>query len=401
MAVGKELMSIDLAAALEYQGGSSIKKQIFWIFILLLSITNYIKYGGARLQKSKSCILFVFIVLLAIISIYWSEYSAISAKRILLQIILIISILLSIACINSKELLLKLLYFSFSFVAVYNLVFIIIFPNYAFDAAGALKGIYKGKNYFGFIALAGLIFTVSKFDTLVLKNKNKYVFLFSIIWLVFLLASFSKTCMAIALLFIITFIVKRVGGGRNVEYKLVVVLYFFLLVLCLVLPVCSYVVQGDSSVYFKTMFDGIDLTGRGGIWLLAVDAVSEDSLLGSGYGAFWGVGEIPYDFDVRNSYLQFINQSHNGYLDILIQLGFVGLTFLFLFFFQFIRSDFIGLPSEFKYIFIFILIHNITESSFFRDVHMVNFFFFLVVIFSWFEIKPSVFKVKGKLSARG
>ena len=135
------------------------------------------------------------------------------------------------------------------------------------------------------------------------------------------------------------------------------------------------------------IFDHIDLTGRGEIWALSFSAVKDNFYLGNGYGAYWGVGNIPLAFDIRDSYLRFINQSHNGYLDLYLQIGFIGLVIFSLLLYFFVRRNYEKLPFYLKYIFIFSLIHNFTESSLLRDTHFVWFFLLICMIYSFCIIR--------------
>ena len=64
------------------------------------------------------------------------------------------------------------------------------------------------------------------------------------------------------------------------------------------------------------------LTGRSGIWAKFLPYAMEEPLIGHGVGGFWT------DKLVKSYKL---NEAHNGYLDILLDYGFVGLVFFSLF----------------------------------------------------------------------
>jgi O-antigen ligase len=382
MEVKGSLMSLDLDNALSYQSGSNIGKQFFWVSILLFSVVNYFKFGRAKLKNSLSFLCFVVILFLLAMSCLWSDYPEIIIKRFLLQIILILSIALSIACLRSEKQLVNILYYSFSFIAIYNLLFIVLFPYYSFDASNALSGIYKGKNYLGFIALSGLIITVSKYHIMTTLKEKRQVGFFCVLWTIFLFLSLSKTCILVGLIFITLWGVK---ATKKIEFAFIKVLFYCLASFYLLTPLLSYIFMGEVFACFEEAFRNIDLTGRGEIWNLAIDSARDNVLLGVGYATFWGVGEIPFNFDVEYSYLMYLNQSHNGYLDFLLQLGFTGLCILFLFLFFFIKNDYAKLPKGFRYMTIFVLIHNITESSMFRDTHFMWLLFLIIIVSSWFK----------------
>ena len=65
-----------------------------------------------------------------------------------------------------------------------------------------------------------------------------------------------------------------------------------------------------------------DLTGRDKIWSGAIEQGSQHPVLGAGYGGFWGLAS---GADRR---VGLVNQSHNGYIDVFLQTGAVGLALL-------------------------------------------------------------------------
>jgi len=82
-----------------------------------------------------------------------------------------------------------------------------------------------------------------------------------------------------------------------------------------------------------TALTGKDMwsSGRADIWAVIFDHVRYHPLLGTGYGAYWTAGPVAgtesYAFMWRmNSF--YPGTAHNGYLDIVNDLGFAGLVFL-------------------------------------------------------------------------
>jgi O-antigen ligase len=124
-----------------------------------------------------------------------------------------------------------------------------------------------------------------------------------------------------------------------------------------------------------------DLTGRSTeIWPLVLQEAATHPILGSGYGGVWGLGG-PLSTTLR------LEQAHNGYLDVYLQLGIVGCVLLALFLLEFAAR----VGRQFKYsrrwgifgiAFFFInLIYNISETAFF-DVYMGAIMVFMTVIFA-------------------
>lgn len=393
MTVKDILMNGDLEGALDAQSGSSNTKQIFWVFIFLFSFINYISFDRVELIKSKSFFCFALIILTILSSFFWSGYPMLTFKRLALVLIILSSVFWSIATVRDKTLLLDLIYYSFCVVAVYIVIFAVIFPYFAFDATGSFTAIYSNKNHVGFVTLSALIFSCGKYFRSGQSKVKRRALIFSSIWMLFLLLSWSKTCVTVAVLLALIYLFSSFTKLR-LDYIFISTLLFIFATFFVLTPLFDLAFLGDLLYHWHAAFEQVDLTGRGEIWLLMLDSLRGHYLTGFGFGGFWGVGEIPASFDIQFSFLRFINQAHNGFLDILIQLGFTGLTLLFICLIVFSQNEFKKQCIEFKCIFIFAIIHNVTESSFFRDAHLMWFLLAVVLISSWLNLNENKLEQK-------
>jgi O-antigen ligase len=127
------------------------------------------------------------------------------------------------------------------------------------------------------------------------------------------------------------------------------------------------------------------LTGRTDIWNAVLEVGPRDPVFGRGYGSFW-YGEVAREVWKKPRIYTTIQQSHNGYLDIYLELGMVGLALLTGLVWATHRDILRALGSEREFaglrmaILCVILVHNIAESSFGRPVHLLWFLFILVCI---------------------
>lgn len=71
----------------------------------------------------------------------------------------------------------------------------------------------------------------------------------------------------------------------------------------------------------------LTLTGRTDIWITLMDFISQRPLLGYGYGAFWDLGSNPGNW-VREMLEWDAPTAHNGWIEVTLALGIVGLTCL-------------------------------------------------------------------------
>jgi O-antigen ligase len=123
------------------------------------------------------------------------------------------------------------------------------------------------------------------------------------------------------------------------------------------------------------------LTGRSDlIWDVLLPIAWQNPVLGLGYGAFWILPVPGLTLD--------INEAHNGYLDVWIELGVVGLILVALVVWMYFRKARNELEENFhwaafrmSYLVMF-LVHNWTETTFLRSREILwNLFVVLAVVY--------------------
>jgi O-antigen ligase len=126
-----------------------------------------------------------------------------------------------------------------------------------------------------------------------------------------------------------------------------------------------FVGTGATSEFVSAVGRDATFTGRTEIWHDLLPKFFDDPLLGRGIGGFWlsAFTHIRFTF----------NDAHNGYLDVMLDLGVVGLAFLVCLLLSIFRdarlllrtNDF-DLASFAVCFLIMACIHNVTEGSFLR-----------------------------------
>jgi O-antigen ligase len=116
----------------------------------------------------------------------------------------------------------------------------------------------------------------------------------------------------------------------------------------------------------------LTFTGRTFLWASMLQEISNHILLGTGFQAFWSLSNP----SVRILYETFNwlpNQSHNGYIDIMNEVGLVGfILFISMIVNYFLNNIKLIRPNPWKWLIIIALIINLQESSFFRAGHLVG-----------------------------
>jgi O-antigen ligase len=132
-----------------------------------------------------------------------------------------------------------------------------------------------------------------------------------------------------------------------------------------------------------TLFTGKDLTftGRADIWALVLDNVSLNPILGCGFGAYWVppmIGTASHIFLERLRFYPW--EAHNGYLDVLNELGSAGLVILIGYLLVHVRQSLqvfrVDRAQAALYLGLFLeqAIGNLSESHFF-NVNDIGFVF--------------------------
>ena len=101
-------------------------------------------------------------------------------------------------------------------------------------------------------------------------------------------------------------------------------------------------------------------TGRTDIWAELVPVVKQRPILGCGFGSYW---------TPKTRAIHIIGQAHNGYLEVLMELGFVGLVLVSMFMLSCVRKAVRALTWDFDWgslcisCVLMALLHNSTEAS--------------------------------------
>src|SRR5882757_770020 len=217
---------------------------------------------------------------------------------------------------------------------VASVIFGILHPEYAIEIGeGTLKNSWRGltdqKNQFGMLSSFGVVFWLHAW----FSKEKKWWIAFPFIGLSFtcVLLSRSSTSLLATILSTLFMLLVMVAPSNLRRFMPYVVSSFAVLVVVYALAVLN-VVPGMSMLLDPVAdLAGKDMTfsNRAVIWDIIKEHIQLAPVLGSGYGAYW-TGPVPsspsYTFLSRMYF--YPTQSHNGYLEIVNDLGFVGLTCL-------------------------------------------------------------------------
>jgi len=132
----------------------------------------------------------------------------------------------------------------------------------------------------------------------------------------------------------------------------------------------------------------LTFTGRTHLWEDILREVADHWVIGAGFQGFW-VLDNPELLALYDIYVWLPNQGHNGYLDILNEVGIIGLVLFFLVIFNYFRGLMkLQMPHYWKWFVVAALILNLQESTFIRPQVVTGVFF----LFSYVALYSDIYK---------
>jgi exopolysaccharide production protein ExoQ len=380
---------IELAPLEEVEGFTSqtsdanLWNQILWVGLAAISSLAVLR-APMRLTKYAAA-LWPLLALLAlcILSAVWSDHPDAAIRRSTQASLIFYCFLIGVVYSTSIDRIVSIFYLIFWGLLLFNLA--ALARPWSFELSGEFRGTFGHKNGAGAIAAFALILGFS-----IIRGRqgllNRLLCGFYLVaWGTLLVLSGSKTSLALIALVPILFLLLR-AGSKILRLNVGIVLIFGLSMVASIIGLLVYG-GGYTPAYIVSQFIGdSSFTGRDAIWQFMLEHIQRSWLFGQGYGSFWGVGFESPNLRSQFYFIRLLNQAHNGYLDLLVSVGAVGLT---LFMLQLLKA---GVQSEaihsrkpflFQLIWtgiIFSLIHNITETSLLRGFSPVWIFTLLALL---------------------
>lgn len=373
----------------EEVGTSNIVNQIVFSSLFItasISLLTKRKEVVAILVKEKGMTLFL---LWCLLSLGWSHFTITSFKRYF-QIVTAFTVILSILVhTESIPSLLKYMRIIFSVYILVSIASVYTVPN-ATDNHGFWRGLATSKNHLGQASVsAAMVFLLSMKDV---KWLGKIILIILMaISLVLLHGSSSSTSaltfiivLGLWFLFFIDSLFKKLHIGKTVSITII-----FASVL---LAISAFMFAHDLvQDLFTDIGEDMTFTGRTELWSDMSSEIMKHPFLGTGYQGFWVLTNNSVLL-LYNKYIWLPQQSHNGYLDIINETGFIGFTLFILMLFHYffiLRQS--KKPEFWKWFIIAVLLINLQESTIFRPGIISGTFF----MFSYLALFADLTKQKS------
>lgn len=363
------LTDLDIDIAAQQSAATNIFNQIKWLATALLA-TALVRNDPQRLMAFASlCWPLIAMVAVALASTLWSVEPAVTLRRSIRFLLPVYTLIIAFAYVESPRRALALVHLSLTALLLLNLVALAI-PK-TFNIVGEFTGSFNHKNTLGLIA--GMALLVGAGANIWLRSTllRRLNWLYLLAWFGLLVLSASKTSFGLIVI-APTLLVCLAVASRILRISIGVICLTLLIAIAIALTLPLATLGMTPRDLLDMIAEGITFTGRTQIWEFMLEKIEEKWVLGYGFGAFWGTGANSPNLTARYQYMWYLQSAHNGYLDIIANVGVLGLLAL-----AFNISHFSMCADRIRrqepYVFylfwvfiIFVLLHNMLESSIYR-----------------------------------
>jgi len=358
-----------------------------WILIRMNMVPRFVA------EFKNNWIILPFLIFSGL-SIFWSVYWEISLSRWLI----LFSTVVAGAYIGLRydlSEIIKLLSTVGTFILFVSLLLVLLTPdigimNY-YIIQGAWKGLYWHKNHMGLIAsFVNILFLINIVSSLQSSRKN--LFLWGLLYIFSLVVMYQADSVAAIIttillhggIFILLVLAKFKERIRAIHY------YIFIAV-----AVLSFILLYINASHIFGLFNrNTTLTGRTPMWAhLFSTYINTKPFFGYGFNAFWYLDIHRVAMQKAAGYPDPIVISDNGFIDLLVNTGYIGLSMFLIFYFGlWWRSIKFATKAKTVYDFFplilmaYTLIANISWSVIFENES----FFMFIMISVLFSISRSI-----------
>lgn len=297
------------------------ESKIFWPALSLVSIIWAVRYYS-RLNFPPLIICLFAYVAFAGASVVWAFKPETSFIRFAQQAMIVTSIVVPALLAAREADLIRGLFLCFALAAVLNLIFVFGRPPIDVKfATWGYPGYFSGKNYLGEFAVVAILLSI--YEVFHPGRRRALGVMVAVISFALLILSNSKTSMGLALLApslaAITLLVRK--HSRLSPAIILLCIPVGWLVLSTVTGITVY--RLSNILYGDPTF-----TGRSTIWEFVKSEIDHRPLLGWGYQSFWLVGPDAPSIVNAPGWVKDMPNAHNGYLDTMVEMGYVGYALL-------------------------------------------------------------------------
>ncbi len=373
---------------------TDIRNQIVYLFLFFSSLIILYKRQDRIIALIKSEKYLSIFVLICLLSAVWSDYHFLSIKRSFQLFVIFLVIVEALVNIESTTLLkqLKIVVSVYLFLNLYAGRYIPAATDPEFQT---WRGIELQKNHLAQTSIYCLLSSVIFFssDKKFLQKSFDVLLILIAVFLIYKAHS-STGILVLAMIIFVGFIFQmesifsKFGFGRS----FLLLIFLFILGFSLIFLIFSSEIFGLIPGYFGK---DTSLSGRSDIWEFVWNDIEKRFLLGYGFATYWIMGSPRLEIfaDLFEGFK--VNQAHNGYLEIILQLGIIGAIFFLFLILAYIHRMFKTNNNLAILIFVTIITLNYTESALFKVGFGATTFYFMTAYLALSDFYFKMGKVKS------
>jgi exopolysaccharide production protein ExoQ len=307
---------------------AQLEPRIFWPVLAAISII-LAAHNSSRLAKltwPPHIICLAAYLSFAGASVLWSFDPSASFVRFAQQAMVVTSIVLPTMLAARAAEMMRGLFLCFALALILNVFFVLDGSVDIVNCAAinhCYQGYFAGKNYLG--ECAAIAFLLSLHEIIHRGWRRALGIIVVAIAIVFVFLSDSKT--AFGLIIISPFLAQLTLTVRKITRVSAAIILLSVPLFYNILLNISHVDLMSRLAYI--LYHDSTLTGRTIIWNFLQYEIGRRPLLGWGYQAFWLVPGSPSS--EAPGWVKLMPNAHNGYYDTTVEMGYVGLVFLYVF----------------------------------------------------------------------
>lgn len=380
----------------------SIVRKLQWSSLFLVAVFLLWRIRFTYVGQFARGNPFVWLLLaFAVASVLWSHFPVMVVRQVIqFAGVLLMGMAVAIYVGNDVTRLVALCLDLLTAVLAISAIMVVIDPGIALEKAvgieGAWRGVLEQKNILGIACGVSLLLWVY----VQTHTPRHWLYALGVLGLIFLclLQSRSSSSLFFGLLSVAVYLALYKQYVRTPLFLVRLVLFSLASLVAFHLyffflndrfPALADFLGPFSALFGKSS----DLTGRGDIWVYVWQSISTHWLLGTGYASFWLGPGGPSQYIVDA--LQWpVPNAHNGYLEILNELGLIGFG-LFVLMMLFHISNLLKVyhsdRRQFAFhlaILIIFVISNFSESTALRVTSFLQVLFFFSLMLVQFKTLP-------------
>jgi len=361
------LMARDLELRLEIVSSSAA----LWKQLLLPVFTAVCLVWMIRSRKHFNSYLSVLLPVMLfgaflLMSFVWSDHPSDTMRRAVRQVFLFTSVAGVVIIGRQNERFVNYLQFFSLCLLIFESLFLLV-PSISFDVYGNFTGLHPAKNEFGGVAGAFALISICIYRHYTETPSEKRVALWcSLGWCFLLIVSGSKTPIG----FVVIMAPLILMSKHMLRYLSISVIVIWLIIL-VVFPMLLVGIGESPFDFYRSILPEEALTGRTGIWFHLISDIRKDWMFGTGYGAYWGVGDVPEALDIKWSYYQLLHTAHSGFVDLVLELGVIPTVIWLIVLWIFLNITKNSADPLSATVIAFGMLHNCMETSFAHGIHFV------------------------------